>query len=142
MIEIERVRRVSVDDIGLTPLIDVVFQLLLFFALSLQFDAARGMKVNLPEAATSEMNQFRGVVVTVAPDGRYVLDGRDLDESALVAAIRLALEGANSKVVRIEADEIANVGPAVRALDAARIAGADAATLATRPPGSPGGASQ
>jgi biopolymer transport protein ExbD len=113
-------------------MIDIVFQLLLFFALSAQFETARALQVKLPAAANAEIDARRDVIVTVTMAGQYFVDGLEVAPAELTSAIRDALAGAPQRVVRVEADAGADVAPAVAALDAARGAGADVATIATQ----------
>lgn len=118
-------------------MIDIVFQLLLFFALSTSF-SSQSLPVNLPEASTAQLERPNAVILTVMEDGRYFLGDREIASGNLVVELGAALGGADRRIVRIEADERADVGPSVRALDAARAAGAEAATIATTTaPGTP-----
>lgn len=116
----------------MTPLIDMVFQLLLFFALTSSISEARALRVNLPAAATADREREEPVVLVVTSEGRYLLEEGEIPADDLPSAIRSRLAGQSDRPVRIEADEAAEVGPAIRALDAARAAGARSASIATR----------
>lgn len=131
MIAFQRQRRVEAE-IGVTPLVDIIFQLLLFFALSARFEAARTLPVSLPGAVYAEPSAARGLTVTVAADGRLFLDDRPVAAAHLADELRAALATAPRRAVRIEADAAAPVQAAVAALDAAKGAGAAAVAFATR----------
>ena len=126
-----RGRRPSLAIEGLTPLIDIVFLLLLFFALSFSVAREQVIRVALPAAASARADEAGPILLQVTRDGRFVLATRAIAEAGLVEALRDALAGAPRQAVRIEADREAAVAAAVRALDAARLAGAEAATIAT-----------
>lgn len=128
--------------VEVTPLIDVVFLLLLFLMVSTSF--ARGaLKLELPEAqaAPAELREA-DVEVRVSAAGAYTVAGRALPGTgvdALLAALS-PLAGPAPRLV-VLADAAASHQAVVRVLDAARRAGLRDVRLATRPPreAGPGG---
>ncbi len=79
-------RRDEPPDITLTPLIDVVFLLLIFFMVSTTFSRHAQIEIELPEASTEVEEQEEPEVVEIAIDvkGRYYVNGRQLVNSQLV----------------------------------------------------------
>ena len=122
-------------EINLTSLIDVVFLLLIFFMVSTTFDRQALLRLELPEATTSEADavpQF--IEVTVTDDGRIFIDDELLTENTQ-AAIRAVLaerrrENAEIPLV-VRADENASHGLVVTVLDSAAAEGMDRVGIAT-----------
>lgn len=132
-IQFERSRRVTFGESSMTPLIDIVFQLLLFFALTLSVQNMTSMKVTLPTATSAEIEDPEIVLVTIDSQGAVFLGEKEITLN-LITSLQDEVDASPSKIVRIEADEGANVGRAVEVLDAARIAGARVATIGTARP--------
>ena len=68
-----RRRKNTVPGVDLTPMIDVVFQLILFFLVSTTFAVLPAINVNLPESETSQAQPVAGITVTATSDGRLFL---------------------------------------------------------------------
>ncbi len=78
-------------DINLTPLIDVVFLLLIFFMVSTTFDRNAKLKVNLPEASAKATRvQDDAIVLTIDAKGKYYINNRQLVNTTL-QTLKLAL---------------------------------------------------
>lgn len=121
------------SEINVTPFIDVMLVLLVIFMVTATIIVNPVIAVKLPEASTADNNSLEEAVVTVLASGAYRIGGRPVEAEALPMEIRALLDRATRKVVRIEADEAAEVGPAIRVLDACRAVGAEGALIATRP---------
>lgn len=125
-------RRRTSNTPNLTPLIDVVFLLLVFFMLTSHFVREEAMNIDLPVAesgeATGEDDQLE---VVVDADGRFLLNDHFVEAGALEATLHKALQGRSNKVVRIRGDRGAALGTAVSVLDAARKAGAASVDIVT-----------
>jgi len=120
---------------NLTPLIDIVFLLLVFFMLTAHFVRDEAIKINLPEAESSSIvNPEKPVEVIVDPDGRLLFQGSVVDAASLARGLREALAARSEKVVTIRGDRKSNLGATVSALDAARKAGAEAVDIITAKP--------
>ena len=105
--------------LGLTPLVDVVFLLLIFFVVTTSFSETR-LALVLPSAETAQSTQDAALlVVSLAPDGGLRVDGEELAWEALDARIAAAaadeIEG-----IEIRADESVAHGRVVEVLDRAR----------------------
>ena len=130
-----RPRRREDPDVNLTPLIDVVFLLLIFFMVSTTFTRETELKVQLPEAGGEPVEQPpRAVEVTVSAEGRYFVDGRavvDRRVETLRRAIEKAAGGRRDVPLVIRADARAQHQAVVRAMDAAGRAGFTRLSIAT-----------
>ena len=128
--------------IDMSPLIDVVFQLLLFYAVTTQFVADERLKLQLPEARTAQEEagqQQRSSEIVVNAAGQVFIDGRVVPDTDLETAIRKAVKSSPEKALTIRGDQGADYGKVVRVLDLAREAGAKGINLAAvKPPGTPG----
>lgn len=112
----------SAGALSMTPLIDVVFLLLIFFLVASRFEQEeRQMDVTLPQAAEAAPTVFPGqeVFVTVTPAGKYYIAGQELSASMLRTRLK-ALYQANpgKQKVTIRADSQSNSGALVTVLDA------------------------
>ncbi len=124
--------------VELTPLIDVVLLLLIFFTVSTTFLRQRALAVALPEAPTASPAAVRlALVVEVDASGETLVDGRRLaNAGALVDA--LAAEHEAGRPLLLAADRDARHHAVVRVLDAARRAGFVDVQLAARSPAAHG----
>ncbi len=123
--------------VDMTPLIDVVFLLLIFFMVSTTFDRQTQLKVNLPEAGlpTEEQAPPKEIAITVDRQGRYYLDGQELvshDLETLQRALRKASQGNSELPVRVTADRQAPFQAVVRVMDAAGRLGMEHLSFLTR----------
>lgn len=109
-------------DVNLTPLIDVVFLLLIFFMVSTTFDSTSQLKINLPEADTQQQqNEPKQLKISINAKGVYYLNGRALQQQnsqALSAAIsrQLDQEGKDIQVI-IQPDAVSPVQAMVTAMN-------------------------
>ena len=120
--------------IDITPLIDVVFLLLIFFMVTTTFQQETRLKVDLPEAVSGapSVRQER-IVLEVSAEGRYQLQGEAVVSSreALRAALA-ALGPAGERPLVLQADGKAPHDAVVRAMDAARLSGFDKLSIAAQ----------
>ena len=113
-----RVRRLGDDArVELTPMIDVVFLLLIFFLVATTFQQSeREMEITLPETVSGGpiSMALRELVINVDAQGRYIVSGRTLDEDALRGAIQSALApAAHSRACCIAVTPTAGFVPGV-----------------------------
>ncbi|UVO17012.1 ExbD/TolR family protein [Stutzerimonas stutzeri] len=112
-------------EIGLAPLIDVVFILLLFFVVTTTFTRETQLQVDLPEAASGtppEQTEVKQLEVVIDVDGNYSLNGKALlksDLNSLMAALGKEAEGDNSLPMIISADGKTPHQAVITAMDAA-----------------------
>ena len=110
--------------IDLTPLIDVVFQLLIFFVLTSTFQNNPAFKVKLPKAKNRDSTQEpKAVVVTIGAGGEVQVDGKVVDHRELEMRLCAAKENDAATGVNIKADEATAHQHVIEVLDAARTCG-------------------
>ncbi|MCP3867129.1 MAG: biopolymer transporter ExbD [Gammaproteobacteria bacterium] len=130
----ERRRRAG-SILNLTPLIDIVFLLLVFFMLTSHFIEDEAIDIDLPAAKSgNEATGKEFVEVIVNPDGELLIDGRTIDLEHLEQTLRGALHAPETRFVRLRGDHEVRLGLAVSVIDAARSAGAEALDILTRQP--------
>jgi biopolymer transport protein ExbD len=117
---------------NLTPLIDIVFLLLVFFMLTSHFVQEQAVNIDLPEAESGEaLREESRLEVVLTPEGQLLLDEHIVAQESLEALLRKRLEGREDRSVRVRGDRGAPLGKAVAVLDAARLAGADGVDIVT-----------
>jgi len=137
MIEFAR-RQKNHEHINLTPLVDVVFLLLLFFMLSSQFVSAPTIKIALPDSKTSQPEVQKEVIITIAKDGTLFLDQDRIMLSGLMYSLQQKLTKMKKPAVRIKADREAQLGLVVNVVDEIRLAGAGSFSIETEKTGGEG----
>jgi biopolymer transport protein ExbD len=127
-------RRRSENLLDITPIVDTVFNLLIFFALSLNFISAPGIQVRLPQATGEEVAQERTALrVGINAAGAFYLDEKRVRPEELAAAFRAAAAARRDTQVWIRADENARHGQVVEVMDLARTAGLHRLAILTQP---------
>ncbi|MGM0594866.1 MAG: ExbD/TolR family protein [Pseudomonadota bacterium] len=117
---------------NLTPLIDIVFLLLVFFMLTSHFVQEQALNIDLPVADTGEAVVEDGQLeVVLRPEGVVLIDEHIVEADSLEAVLREKLRGRSEKLVRVRGDRGAPLGKAVVIMDAARKAGADGVDIVT-----------
>jgi len=120
--------------INVIPLIDVMFFLVLFFVATSSFIRETGVDVNRPTARSAVAQDKANIIVSVTKNGEIWIDRRKVDIRALRANVeRMYAENPGSSVI-IAADEEAQTGRLVAALDEARLAGVQNVAIATYVP--------
>jgi biopolymer transport protein ExbD len=124
-------------NINLTPLIDVVFLLLIFFMVSTTFDTTSQLKINLPEASQNDIKkEAMPLNLMIDARGRFFLNSREISSQkseALKAALEQVLDGANRPIV-IQADAETPVQSLVTAMDVVARMGLSRISIATTRP--------
>ncbi len=117
---------------NLTPLIDIVFLLLIFFMLTSHFVRDEVINIDLPEADSGEaLNEPQQVEVVINENGEFSIDDQPVTPDALQSVLQEKLNTQEQKIVRIRGDEHVDLGIAINAFDAARKAGADGVDIVT-----------
>lgn len=104
------------SNLDLTPVVDVVFNLLIFFALSLNFAAqTSGIKVKLPKATAAEQVRTKDITINLTSDGRIFYNDEVTNNNKLVEKLK-ATENKDILVI-IKADNDINHGLVVETMD-------------------------
>ena len=118
------------NEVDLTPMLDVVFIMLIFFIVTASFVKESGIEVNKPHAVTAERKEKGNILVAISADNQIWIDRRQVDPRALRANIeRMHAENPNGAVV-IQADVESKNGLLVLVMDAARQAGVKSVSIA------------
>ena len=119
------------SEINLTPMLDVVFIMLIFFVVTASFLKETGVDVSRPQASTAIRKEHGNILVGITAGDEVWIDRRRVDIRAVRANIeRLHAENPEGAVV-IQADKEAKTGLLVQVIDQARMAGvADVAIAA------------
>lgn len=133
-----RRQRREEDSINLTPLIDVVFLLLIFFMVSTTFTNSTHLTIDLPEAVgTPTRDNDLQLDIVIGADGSYQLNGQPLINSqadTLKAALLGVAEGDTETPLTITADARTPHQAVVTAMDVAGQAGFNRLSITTREP--------
>jgi biopolymer transport protein ExbD len=124
MIEFEEFNETISRDQGpdLTPLIDMVFLLLIFFLLT-SFFVRPSIPVALPEAAYTEITEHQDITITIEKDGTIFLNGKSVSERGFVSAMRRLDFSLDDKQVVIQADKEVPFGRVIQVMDLTKKAG-------------------
>ncbi len=121
------------QEINITPMLDVVFIMLIFFIVTASFVKESGIDVNKPEGQTAVAKEKANILIAIDADGIIWIDRRQVDPRAVRANIeRLHAENPQGTVV-IQADEDARTGVLVQVMDSARLAGVYDVAIAANP---------
>ena len=119
------------SDINLTPMLDVVFIMLIFFIVTATFIKQAGIEVIRPEALTAEQKPTVSVLVAIGENGDIWIDKQKVDPTAVRAHIeRLHSENPKGGLV-VQADRGAKSEKLMAVLAAARAAGLTEVAIAT-----------
>ncbi|MES9941536.1 MAG: biopolymer transporter ExbD [Candidatus Thiodiazotropha sp. 6PLUC2] len=128
-------RRRSNHVLNLTPLIDIIFLLLVFFMLTAHFIEDEAIDIQLPEAVSSTPSSEDDTVeVSLLPSGDILVNGRPTRVDRLEEALRGALHASSKRFVRLKGDQTAHFGTGIKIIDAARSAGAESLDIVTEKP--------
>ena len=125
-----RSRQDEEDQVNLTPMLDVVFIMLIFFIVTASFVKEAGIDISRPPAATAERKERGNILIAITENDQIWIDRRQVDVRALRANIeRLHAENPQGSVV-IQADKGSKNGLLVQVMDASRLAGVSNVALA------------
>ncbi len=126
----ERLNQDQPQGIDLSPLIDVVFILLIFFIVTTVFIKETGVEVEKPQAVTAQQLQNDLILIAITADGRVVYDHSNIGVEGVRSTVSALLLIQDRPVV-IQADRQVTTDLLVRVMDAAKLAGATSLNLAT-----------
>ncbi|QDU55985.1 ExbD/TolR family protein [Aeoliella mucimassa] len=113
---------ISASTLSLTPLIDVVFLLLIFFLVATRFEEEeRSLAVNLPKASAAQPTMFEGkeIFVTINAEGDYFIEGKQFSAASLETELKNLYENNPGKQrVTIRADQDSRTANAVAVINA------------------------
>ena len=127
--------RRSSAQVDLVPMIDIVFQLILFFLVSTTFALLPGISVNLPNSSTSEGISSGGITITMKDSGEVWFNSTPVDfdslNKELAAFEEVPYEEREQFPINLEADSLVTNGQIVKVFDILRQNGFSAVNLRT-----------
>jgi biopolymer transport protein TolR len=121
------------SEINVTPFVDVMLVLLIIFMVTAPM-LQQGLEVELPKTNTQNLRlQKEPLVMTVRKDGKIFLARQEIPLAGLQEKLTAILEGLDDKEIFLKADAGAQYGVVVKALAAARAAGAEKLGMVTEP---------
>jgi len=113
----------AIAEVNMTPLIDMVFILLIFFIVTTSFVKETGVDVSRPSAKTAVQKELANILISITPNGEVWMDKRQIDRRAVRANVeRMHAENPEGAVI-ILADKEAKTGLLIEVMDQARLAG-------------------
>lgn len=120
----------EISEINVSPLIDMVFILLIFFIVTTVFVEETGVEVDRPQAASAVALEKNSILLAVTDKGQVIYGGREIGISGVRPLVRRMLQKEGMPVI-IQVDEKAGAGLVVGVIDEAKLGGADNVSLAT-----------
>ena len=121
----------NTSEIDLTPMLDVVFIMLIFFIVTASFIKEAGVEVNRPDASTSSKKENVNILIAVTATNEIWIDKRRVDKRAVRSVVeRMHAENPKGAVV-IQADKASNTETVTAVIDASRSAVVYDVSLAT-----------
>ena len=121
------------EEPNITPMLDVVFILLIFFIVTANFIKEPGLEINRPDSETSEITENAAILIAIGAAGEIYMDGRRIDVRQVKAnVIRLIAENPQGSVV-IQADVKSTAEKIVAVMDEVREAGVVDISIASEP---------
>jgi biopolymer transport protein ExbD len=122
------------SEINITPMLDVVFIMLIFFIVTATFVKEAGIDVNRPDAATAVKKESANILIAIGPNNDIWIDRRQIDIRSVRPNIeRLHAENPQGSVV-IQADKESKTDTLIQVMDASRQAGVFNVSIAAREP--------
>lgn len=129
-----RVRPVDEAEINITPMLDIVFIMLIFFIVTTSFVKERGLDLSRPSKADNppkEINNKGPIVVKISRLSQITINDRDVDYGAIRANLEREKASKPESPLIIAADPDAEINAVVSVLDAAKVAGIEKINVAT-----------
>ena len=120
----------EIEEINISPLIDIVFILLIFFIVTTVFVEESGVGVDRPQSASVSMSESESLIFEVDARGQVILDGKEVGVAGVRALVRDKAVREESPVI-VKALKGAHAGVVMSVVDEARMGGAENVSLAT-----------
>jgi len=130
-----RFRRPNEEDIrlGIAPLIDIVFLLLIFFMVTSHFDVASGVRIQLPQSSRRILDQIEDKVTLVLDrSGKVYFEGREIDQKTLREDLEDIVGRQGIVRLVLQADKDVRHGQVVEIMDLAKAAGVHSIIIAAQ----------
>ena len=127
-------RKVRVEEdatIDMTPMLDIVFIMLIFFIVTTVFVKEAGINVNKPNGTLAVTPKNANIFIAITEDGKVWMDKRQIDADRIRANLERLMAEQPSDVIIIQADKNAEHGLVVEVMDQIKLAGIDRISIAT-----------
>ncbi len=118
------------DEINISPLIDMVFILLIFFIVTTVFVEETGVDVNKPQAASAADLEKNSILIAITDKSKVVYGGKEVGISGVRSIVRQLVSKEQMPVI-IQADKTVSIDLYTRVHDECKLAGANTVNLAT-----------
>jgi biopolymer transport protein ExbD len=122
----------ELNEINISPLIDMVFILLIFFIVTTVFVEETGVDINRPDAASASQLEKNSILIAVTSQNQVVFGQRDIGVAGVRALVKRLTTQEPEMPVIIQADEGSLTGTLVRVVDEAKLGGARTVNVATK----------
>ncbi|MCM2680230.1 ExbD/TolR family protein [Echinimonas agarilytica] len=119
------------SQIDLTPMLDVVFIMLIFFIVTSTFVKESGVDVTRPDAETAVVTESNSIQIGITSANQVFMDKRQIDKRAIRANVEKSLAENPGAAVIIVADQDSNTSTLIDVMDQARLAGATSVSVAS-----------
>jgi biopolymer transport protein ExbD len=117
-------------ELDMTPMLDIVFIMLIFFIVTTSFVKESGVTVSSPQAETASQQENANIFIAITAGGEVWIDRRPVDPRSVRAIVaRLHADNPEGSVI-IQSDEDASTGMLVDVMDQVRLAGIEAIAIA------------
>jgi|TARA_B100001093_G_scaffold68734_3_gene58922 biopolymer transport protein ExbD len=120
----------KVDEINISPLIDIVFILLIFFIVTTVFVEETGVEVQRPQAASAINLEKNSILIAITQEGKVIFGGNEVGIKGVRSVVRRLIKQENMPVI-VQADKLASVDLYAKVHDEAILGGATSIHLAT-----------
>ena len=117
--------------VDISPLIDCVFILLIFFIVTTTFVEETGVEVDKPQAASSVNLEKTSILLAITDKGEIVYGGREIGIVGVQPLVKRMMQKEDVPVI-VQADQSVASGLLIRVIDEAKLAGAEKVSIATR----------
>lgn len=118
------------DEINISPLIDMVFILLIFFIVTTVFVEETGVDVNKPQASSAQDLEKNSILIAITANQKVIYGGREIGPAGVRATVRRLTQKEKMPVI-VQADKTVPTDLLVRVIDEAKLAGAESVNVAT-----------
>ena len=122
----------DLPEINMTPLIDMVFILLIFFIVATSFVRESGVEVERPQASTATSREKVSMLIGITSSGRVFIEGHEIDIQNVEARMDSFLAEVPGGSVVIAADKSCPTGITIQVLDSCRLAGVKNLSVAAK----------
>lgn len=127
----KRIKTGDEAEIDLTPMLDIVFIMLIFFIVTSTFIKEPGVDITRPDAVTTQNVKIVAVLIAITSDNRVFIDKKEIDlRSVRTSVERMLAENPQGAIV-IQADKDSDAGIMMQVMESVRDAGAQATKIST-----------